>query len=257
MENVRLIDAHVHLNWFAEPGAVAAQAASNGVGLFCCTVTPREYEEALRVVGSETNVRVGVGLHPWWVASGQETRAMLDAAAKAARVSDWVGEIGLDFGPKHIDTAASQLECFRTLCEACADGRGPGGTKTLSIHSVRSASAVLDVLEETGAASSCRCVLHWFSGTSEELARARKMGCWFSVGEMSLKTRRGREYARQIPADRLLLETDLPERNGHDGDAAEITGSLERAARVIRELRPGWDPSAQAKFFDEAFYQAL
>lgn len=246
MGNLRLIDAHVHLGWFADPVAVAADAASIGLGMFCCTVGPEDRARAHTLLADAPNVRVGAGLHPWWVANEPEMGEMLERTVGDVRASSWVGEVGLDFGPRHVATSEAQLRCFRAVCEACADS----GPKTISIHSVRAADAVLDIIEETGALASCRCVLHWFSGTSDELARARKAGCWFSLGEKSLATRRGREYARQIPAERLLLETDLPPCEGHDGRADEIEGSLGRAAEAVRALRPGWEPETQAGFLD-------
>jgi TatD DNase family protein len=59
-------------------------------------------------------------------------------------------------------------------------------------------------------------VLHWFSGTRRELARADALGCWFSIGPAMLLSRRGRELAAAMPADRMLTETDAP--FGRDGD---------------------------------------
>ena len=96
---------------------------------------------------------------------------------------------------------------------------------------------MLDVLERTGASERCRCVLHWFAGSSDELWRAVRLGCRFSLGERSLATRRGREYARILPADRLLTETDLPEGEGARSSASDVVASLERAVSSIATAR--------------------
>ena len=62
-------------------------------------------------------------------------------------------------------------------------------------------------------------IFHWFSGSSAQLKRARDLGCFFSVNAFMLQTKRGREYAKAIPLDRLLIETDLPEETSIDACA--------------------------------------
>ena len=239
MGNLGLFDAHVHLSWFENPEEAAAQAQKLGIAALCCTVTPKEYRGASVLLSKYANVRVAAGIHPWFVDAATDDNATADAIGGAS----WVGEVGLDFGAKHADGKKDQLRVFEAVCEACSDGG-----KTLSLHSVRSAGTVLDVLEKTGTIDTCRCVFHWFSGTSKELARAKEAGCWFSVGERMLGTRRGREYTRQIPGSRLLLETDLPEVRKDGTAPTDIAKSLTRTAEILASIKEGWEPS-QARLF--------
>ena len=239
MGNLSLFDAHAHLNWFEDPAEAAARSQELGVSALCCTVSPEEYKQARALLSKCPNVRVAAGLHPWFVDEATDA----DDASEAIGGSAWVGEVGLDFEAKHAYTKKDQLRVFEAICEACSDGG-----KTLSLHSVRSAGAVLDILEKTGAIDTCRCVFHWFSGTSEELARAKAAGCWFSVGERMLGTRRGREYARQIPTSKLLLETDLPEAKNDGSPATTIAESLSRAAEALMSIKEDWKPS-RARLF--------
>ena len=241
-------DAHCHLGWFEDPVATARAAAARGLGMLAVTVTPREFRSLRDGLEGSRDVRAAAGLHPWWV-HGES-----DADELCSLLGDvrWVGEIGLDASPRHADTWDAQLAAFRRICAACSQTSDPHSPKVLSIHAVRSASAVLDVLEETGAAERCRCVLHWFSGSSDELVRARGLGCWLSLGERALATRRGREYARQVPADRLLTETDLPAAAGAQGGAKEILASLERAVSGIAAARGIGIEGAQALLRDNA-----
>lgn len=241
MEEFRYFDAHVHLDWFADAGEVARRAGDAGLGLFACTVEPGGFAGA-GSLGGEKNVALACGFHPWWVAErGAENDDRLEAAVTGTRASRWVGEAGLDFGRKHVETKDEQLRVFTAICEACAQESDAAEPKVISVHSAGAATAVMDVLEKTGAADACRCVLHWFSGSSKELARARELGLWFSLGERSLATRRGREYARQIPAARLLSETDLPEGLASAMDEKDILTSLDRAITGIAQAR-GADP---------------
>lgn len=221
-----LFDAHCHMGWFADPAAAADEARGLGLAAFVNTVTPEEYRALAPVLEGRPNVALGVGLHPWYAADVEKT---CELAAQAR----YVGEVGLDFSPRRLEArqAETQVAAFERVCAAARDGA------VLSVHSVRAAGAALDALGRTGADARCTCILHWFSGTSEELGRAVRAGCLFSVGERMLATRRGREYARQIPLDRLLLETDLPATPGHIGSVRELKDSLERTLTQLAQIR--------------------
>lgn len=229
----RLWDAHCHIGWFADPVTVAREAAKIGLGMLGVTVVPREFLAIRPALRDEKNVMLAAGLHPWWVQGAADCDELLDAISGLR----FIGEIGLDASPKHLESWGAQLAAFERICAACADASDGTEPKVLSIHAVRSTSTVLDVLERTSAAERCRCVLHWFSGSSEELWRAVDLGCLFSLGERSLATRRGREYARILPADRLLTETDLPEHEASPATASDIASSLERTVSAIAAAR--------------------
>lgn len=232
-------DMHVHLDFMQNMKEVASEASSIGLGMLAVTVTPQGFERASAQLAGSSNVRVGVGLHPWWVADGRCGPSEVRQAAQLARASRFVGEIGLDLSPSHVPEGSlnTQLSALQAVAQACAQTSDEAKPKVLSLHSVRAAGLTLDVLERTGAISTCRCIFHWFSGTSDELHRAVKAGCWFSVNEMMLRTRRGREYARQLPADRLLLETDLPPGEDVRFSAGEIVSSLERTLDQLEAIR--------------------
>ena len=237
MQEFRYFDAHVHLDWFDGAAAVAREAQELGLGMFACTVEPEGFAAAQDLV-AEKNVFLAAGFHPWWVSKDEATNSQkLEAALAAIETTRWVGEIGLDFGKKHAGTKDEQVRVFKALCEKCAASSEADVPKVLSIHSVAAADCALDILEETGAASKCRCVFHWFSGTSAELARARDLGLWFSFGERSLSTRRGREYARQVPPSRLLTETDFPEGPSSQMTAADILASLKASVAALAATR--------------------
>ncbi len=237
MQEFRYFDAHVHLDWFDAAADVAREAQQLGLGMFACTVEPDGYAAA-RDLSAEMNVLLAAGFHPWWVTADEAgNAARLEAALAAVESTRWVGEVGLDFGKKHAATKEQQVKVFEVLCEKCAASSEVDAPKVLSIHSVGAADCVMNILEETGAATTCRCVLHWFSGTSNDLARARDLGLWFSFGQRSLATRRGREYARQVPAGHLLTETDLPEGPDNQMSAADILASLKACSACLATAR--------------------
>lgn len=231
----RLFDMHCHLDRMANADEVAREAVANDMALFCTTVTPADALAARSRCGTPPNVRVGVGLHPWWIADGRCGEIEIEQAAQLAAASRFIGEVGLDFGPRHAANAQRQLDALEAIVRACAGHPVEG--RVLSIHAVRSAGEALDVFERHGLTASAHCIFHWFSGTSDQLARALDAGCLFSISERMLATRRGREYARQIPLDRLLLETDLPEQLDKPCSADQVEASLMRALHELAHIR--------------------
>lgn len=236
---MRLFDAHCHLDFMSNMEEVARDAAADGLHMLATTVTPQGYLRARDALAGLPNVGVAVGAHPWWVADGRLSPADVEAAAALAGTTRLVGEVGMDFSPRHVPEGSKDVQraAFRRICEATAAGSDPAHPTVMSIHAVRSAAEVLDVLRATGCLERCRCVFHWFSGSSDELHAAVVAGCWFSVNPMMLRTRRGREYARQVPLGRLLTETDLPPGEGVPFSAAQIEGALRECLAGIAEAR--------------------
>ena len=234
-----LWDMHVHLDFMRHPEAVAQEAERLGLGMFACTVTPEGFQRVLPALSDASNVRLGVGLHPWWVADGRCDAKDVELICALARDTRFVGEVGIDLSPRHApeESRETQSLALERIARACSETSDPSCRKVISFHTVRSAGLALDILERTGCLASCTCIFHWFSGTSDELHRALRGGCLVSVNEMMLRTRRGREYARQLPAERLLLETDLPPGEDVDFSAQEIRAQLERTVECIARIR--------------------
>lgn len=227
-------DMHAHLGFYEDVTHDARELADLGVHALCATVTPAEYERVAAELAGARNVRVGVGLHPWWLADGRCDEADARRAAELAATSRYVAEVGLDFSHGRLACADVQVAALDAVLRSCE-----GGGHVLSLHAVASADAVLDLLEHHGTCENNDVIIHWFSGSGDELTRARRMGCLFSVNAFGLETRRGRSYAAQIPAEQLLLETDLP---GEGARALEwpperLATRLRKTLETICELR--------------------
>lgn len=230
-----LFDMHCHLGFCADAAQAARELAAQGVGAFSNTVTPAEFAEQRVMLTDAADVRVGMGLHPWWAGE-------FDAAANWDRLyglvarNRFIGEVGLDLSPRRADTREAQLDALVCIAHACART----GNKVLSVHAVRAVDQVLDVFEHAsvfGGLTGNACIIHWFSGTSDQLTRARWVGCYFSVNPRMLESKRGRAYAQAIPADRLLLETDEPASAGAPWSAARVRKLLEETLAQLAALR--------------------
>jgi len=136
-------------------------------------------------------------------------------ADRASEISLWerylpearyIGEVGLDAGPRFFKSLDTQKRVFQRVLQCCADA----GDKILTVHSVRSVKSVLDYLEAFLPADKGKVVLHWFTGTKNEAKRALELGCYFSINAAMLNNERHASMIQTIPLDRILTETDGP-----------------------------------------------
>lgn len=93
----QLFDAHCHLDLMARPDAVADEATALGLVLFDCGVDPRDLARADERTRSRSNIFVGIGLHPWWLADGRCGIAEINLLCEVAAQERFIGEVGLDF----------------------------------------------------------------------------------------------------------------------------------------------------------------
>ena len=235
----QLFDAHCHLDLMARPDAVADEATALGLVLFDCGVDPHDFARAKKRACGRSNIFAGIGLHPWWLADGRCGPAEVNLLCEVAAQERYIGEVGLDFSARFAGSEPLQIQALDRLCDALV--QSPLAGRVISIHAARSAGTVLDALESYGlltpSPNSPAIIFHWFSGTSNEFVRARNAGCYFSVNERMLATKRGREYARQIPLDRLLLETDAPAEPNTETSAQSLIRSLTRTSERIASLK--------------------
>ncbi len=236
---LQLFDAHCHLDLMSHPNAVADEATTLDLVLFDCGVDPRDFARAKKRACNRSNIFAGIGLHPWWLADGRCGNAEINLLCEVAAQERLIGEVGLDFSASFAGSEPLQVQAFDRLCDALV--QHPLAGRVISIHAVRSAGTVPDVLGShellTPSPDSPAIIFHWFSGTSNEFVRARNAGCYFSVNERMLATKRGREYARQIPLDRLLLETDAPAEPNTETSAQSLIRSLTRTSERIASLK--------------------
>ena len=177
-------------------------------------------------------IKLAVGLHPWWVSVDEDCLAEeLRAFDAALSETHYVGEVGLDFSKRRIATRDAQLCAFRHIAGACAKAGG----KVLSIHCVKAYDDALSILKSSGCLASCTCIFHWFSGSFPQLAQAVDAGCFFSVSARMLETKKGREYAKAIPLQKLLLETDAPAAVDPEREHPSIAYSYDQMRRQLAE----------------------
>lgn len=201
--SIRLVDFHCHLDLYPDPAAVIAEAEEAGIYTLTVTTTPKAWPGNLALTRNTRYIRAALGLHPQLVAERSSEIAVWEQYLSEAT---YIGEVGLDAGPRYYRSLELQIKIFERILQQCAEVGG----KVLSIHSFRAATKVLDLIEVNLPRGNGLAVLHWFTGTKSEAVRAVDLGCYFSVNAQMLLTEKGREFARNVPIDRLLTETDGP-----------------------------------------------
>lgn len=240
-------DAHAHYSFAPDVVRFGAWVTKRTRGAFSTTVSPEDFLFAREVFSEFPSIKVGLGAHPWWVSQGMLGENDCELLTGLVRDTQFIGEVGLDFGRNGLansvfatdeETKEAQLEVFKTILSTCQNH--PDSMRVFSFHAVRSADVIMDLLEHYSLFSNNTIIFHWFSGSSSQLKRARDLGCMFSVNANMLSTKRGREYVKAIPAEQLLIETDLPEENpqrSFEDICNEYFAALEEAYKLLTELR--------------------
>ncbi|MFZ2266230.1 MAG: Qat anti-phage system TatD family nuclease QatD [Azonexus sp.] len=222
-----LVDFHCHLDLYPDHQAAVEEAEEAGVFTLAVTTTPRAWPRNHRLAQSTKRVRAALGLHPQLVVERASEIELWDRYLPETR---YVGEVGLDAGPRFYKSLDLQKQVFQHVLQRCAES----GDKIITVHSIRAAKFVLDYIESYLPSGRGKVVLHWFTGTKAEVARGLELGCYFSINAAMLDNPRHSAMVAEIPLNRLLTETDGPftktgSRPSKPADVAavvELLGSL-------------------------------
>jgi TatD DNase family protein len=225
-----VIDTHAHLDSLEDADDAVARARAAGVDRILTVGTDaRRWPRALELAARHEAVFAILGIHPH-EAAGESTTDDLRAALADPRAVA-VGETGLDYyrdyAPRRRqqDVFAAQLELAREL------------RKPVVVHTRAAEREVADALAEHDG----DVVLHCFS-SPQLLQPALDHGWYVSfAGNVTYKNAPDlRVAASQVPADRLLAETDAPylapqPKRGRPNEPAYVMHTLETLARARDE----------------------
>jgi TatD DNase family protein len=183
--------------------AFADDALNDNICILAVTTTPKAYTKEIGMLQSFSNIRIALGLHPQLVS---KRYAELTLVEKYITKAGYIGEVGLDFNKHFVESKGKQIDVFDNIINWC----GKQSNKIISIHSVHADKEVLDILERHSCVEHNRCILHWFSGTLQQLQRGVEMGCLFSVNSAMLKSSNGQKLISNIPSKNILIESDAP-----------------------------------------------
>lgn len=208
------VDSHAHIDgpeFDADREEVIQRAQAAGVSaiLNVGTGDPHSgaFERAIALGKSHASIYTAIGTHP------HDARLYDDRAEEriksliesGERVVAW-GEIGLDF---HYDNSPREVQVavFKRQLHAARDLDLP-----VIIHTREAEAETIEILQSDYAGAERRGVFHCFSGSAALAQRAIDLGFMISFsGIVTFKKAEAlRSIARQVPLDRLLIETDCP-----------------------------------------------
>ena len=205
-----LIDSHCHLDFPELAGdeeAVLSRARTAGVGGMLTIGTRLDQFERVRAIAERHgNVWCSVGVHPHEAKEeGQRTPDRLIEATRHPKVVG-IGETGLDFYYEH-SPRAEQAENFRAHIAAARATGLP-----LIVHTRDADRETIDILEDETRQGAFPGLIHCFSSGAEVAEHALALGFYISIsGIVTFKAAESlRAIVRDIPLDRLLVETDSP-----------------------------------------------
>lgn len=248
-----LIDSHVNLHAPAFDGdreAVISRALASGVRLMVNICDKVSNYEQVRLVAQHPDIWCTIGTHPHEAKEDPELspRTLIDIAADPRVVG--IGECGLDF---HYDLSPRdvQAKVFRAHVAAARETGLP-----LVVHTREADEDMGEILEEEYARGPFRLLMHCYTSGPELARRAAALGAWFSVsGIATFKAAEDvRAVIRDMPADRIILETDCPylapvPYRGRRNEPA----FLPHVAAKLAEIR-GWTPAETEARTAAAFF---
>ena len=207
---MRLIDSHCHLNY---PGLaerqdeVLARARARGVaGFLNISTRQSEWAEVLGAAERNPDVWASIGVHPHEadVHPDLGASALVEATANPRVIA--IGECGLDYYYDKSDRA-TQRERFEAHIDAARQTGLP-----LVVHTRDAEDDTAEILGNAVRQGGVTGVLHCFTGSADLARKGLDLGFFISLsGIVTFKNARDlQETARQVPLDRLLVETDAP-----------------------------------------------
>jgi len=205
---MQLVDSHCHINFpdFADRiPDILQNAADNQISHMLCIATSWENRaDVMALARAHAPISASVGIHPTTEGGHEPSVAeLLDAANDPLVVG--IGETGLDYFRSEGDLTW-QHERFHRHIEVAKTCRKP-----LIIHTRAAAEDTMNTLRDTEARDAGG-VMHCFAENWEIARQALDIGFYVSFsGIVTFKNAKDvQDAARQVPLDRLLVETDAP-----------------------------------------------
>ncbi|WP_421870177.1 Qat anti-phage system TatD family nuclease QatD [Marinoscillum sp.] len=196
-----LIDTHFHLDLYQNPADLLAKIEREKVYSIAVTNTPSVYHFTQGICENTKYIRPALGLHP---ELAEERLTELNQFKHLIKTTKYIGEIGLDNIKRcSVSSKLAQSEVFKKIIEICAFEKN----KVLTIHSRGSEEEVLNIVGQNFPG---KIILHWYSGSLQNLKRGLNYGCYFSVNSSMCKSKSGQKIIQNIPLSRLLTESDGP-----------------------------------------------
>lgn len=208
------IDSHCHLNHTNTEKTAddlvneAKEAGVDGILTICCRIS-EEMDELRSITAAHDNVWCSVGTHPHDASKDAEKAISADEIVKIAQSDDkiiGIGESGLDYYYNYA-TPEDQQSSFRKHIQACIAADLP-----LIVHARDADDDIIRIIREEGQGTNLTGVMHCFSSSRQLAEDALDFGFYISFSGIVTfkKSTELQDIAKDVPLDRILVETDAP-----------------------------------------------
>lgn len=205
-----LIDSHCHLQYkglVEDQQGVLSRAREAGIGGFLNISTrASEWDAVVATAAREPDVWASIGIHPHEADNHADLgeQALLDAASHPRVIG--IGETGLDYYYDHSDRETQQA-LFRTHIAVARETGLPA-----IIHTRDAEEDTARIVSEEMGKGAFPALIHCFTASAEFARQMLELGLSISLsGIVTFKNARDlQDVAKQLPEDRLLVETDAP-----------------------------------------------
>jgi TatD DNase family protein len=249
-----LVDSHCHLDFPAlaeEGGPVLERARAAGVRVVQTIGTRLDrFDRVLAIAEAESAVFCSVGVHPHHAAKEplEGPEPLLACAAHPKVIG--IGESGLDYYYEHSPREV-QERVFRAHIEAARQSGLP-----LVVHTREADEDTIAVLRDEMGNAPFTGVVHCYSSSKALGHAAIEMGMYLGIGGILTFKRSDqlRATVRELPLDRLLLETDAPylapePHRGRRNEPAHVALVAARLAEVKGVALAEVERATTANFF--------
>ena len=195
-----LFDTHLHLDLFTEPKKLIEAIENQKIYTIAVTNLPQVFLNTQKLCEGLKYIRPALGYHPELVYKFNNQFELFYELLDETR---YIGEIGIDNMRKTVDDFNSQKLIFEKIIDACAEKKD----KILTIHSRRAEKEVISII---GNHFPGNVILHWYSGSINDLEAAICNGFYFSINSAMTQSKNGSNIIKRIPIDKMLLESDSP-----------------------------------------------
>ncbi|MBU3606726.1 TatD family hydrolase [Polynucleobacter sp. MWH-Creno-3A4] len=254
------IDSHCHLD-FPEfqsrlPEVLQNMEDAQVNKALCVSVNLPNFPNVLKLAQDHAHLYASVGVHPDYEDTPEPSLEFLvDTASKHSKIIA-IGETGLDYyrmGDRSYESMEWQRQRFRTHIKAAIQSQKP-----LIIHTRSASEDTIRILKEEGA-EQIGGVMHCFTESLAVAKEAMNLGFYISFsGIVTFKSAKDlQETCKQVPLDRMLIETDSPylapiPYRGKINEPAWVA----KVGEFIAELK-GVSIDSLAKQTSENFYQCF
>lgn len=217
----KLIDTHFHLDFYKNHKELYEEINKAEQYTLCVTNSPGVFLSCKKIYSETRYIKFALGFHPCEII---KNKLSIRDFQLCLSKTNYVGEVGLDFSKNYIGSEQIQINNFNSIVKCVKENN-----KLVSIHIRQAEDEVIDIIDKF---RPTKCIIHWFTGSEEQLKHLLQLSCYFSINTYMVRNESQIKKVKLIPREKLLIESDGPFtkvngitfRPNHLNNAYEIIG---------------------------------